>query len=82
MVDDLFLKTFLRLTIKFYSGKTQLKVARRRRKKLISMALPPGIELVLGAVPGRGVASFLAPFGAIYIPPNLDCVPCRARRTL
>ncbi len=53
MVDDLFLKTFLRLTIKFYSGKTQLRVARRRRKKLISMALPPGIELVLaaGAVP-------------------------------
>ena len=49
MKDDLFLKNFLKLTIKFYSGETQLKVARRSRKKIISMALPPGIELVFAA---------------------------------
>ena len=53
MVDDLFLKTFLKLSLKFYSGKDQMRRAKRLRKKLISMALPPGIELVLaaGAVP-------------------------------
>ena len=53
MVDDLFLTNFLKLTLKFYSGQTQMRRAKRLRKKLISMALPPGIELVLaaGAVP-------------------------------
>lgn len=53
MVDDFFLKNFLKLTLKFYSGQNQLRRAKRLRKKLISMALPPGIELVLaaGAVP-------------------------------
>lgn len=53
MVDDLFLTNFLKLTLKFYSGQSQMRRAKRLRKKLISMALPPGIELVLaaGAVP-------------------------------
>lgn len=48
MVNDLFLKNFLQLTLKFYSGKNQLQ-RMRSRKKLISMALPPGLELVLAA---------------------------------
>lgn len=53
MVEDLFQKNFLKLTIKFYSGKKQLQLTKRARKKIISMPLPPGIELVLaaGAVP-------------------------------
>ena len=49
MLNDLFLDTFLKLTVKFYSGQDQLKLARRMHKKVISMALPPGIELVLAA---------------------------------
>jgi len=49
MVDDLFIGTFLKLNVKFFSGQDQLKLARRMHKKVISMALPPGIELVLAA---------------------------------
>ncbi|MHA1651440.1 MAG: 2-hydroxyacyl-CoA dehydratase family protein, partial [Candidatus Helarchaeota archaeon] len=49
MVGDLFLKNFLKLTIQFYSGKTQLKIARRTRKKVIAMPLPVGVELVFAA---------------------------------
>jgi benzoyl-CoA reductase/2-hydroxyglutaryl-CoA dehydratase subunit BcrC/BadD/HgdB len=49
IVNDLFLNNFLKLTIKFFSGKSQLRLARKMHRKVISMALPPGIELVLAA---------------------------------
>ncbi|MHA1265254.1 MAG: 2-hydroxyacyl-CoA dehydratase [Candidatus Helarchaeota archaeon] len=53
MVKDLFLRDFLKLNLKFFSGRQQLRRALKLRKKVISMALPPGLELVLaaGAVP-------------------------------
>jgi benzoyl-CoA reductase/2-hydroxyglutaryl-CoA dehydratase subunit BcrC/BadD/HgdB len=53
MVNDLFRSNFLKLTIKFYSGKNQLRLARKMHKKVISMILPVGIELALAvdAVP-------------------------------
>jgi benzoyl-CoA reductase/2-hydroxyglutaryl-CoA dehydratase subunit BcrC/BadD/HgdB len=49
MLKDFFTNAFLKLNIKFFSGQDNLKLARRMHKKVISMALPPGIELVLAA---------------------------------
>ncbi len=49
MVDSLFLKNFLRLVVQFFSGKQQLLTARSLRKKVVSMYLPVGIELILAA---------------------------------
>ncbi|MDD1777657.1 MAG: hypothetical protein LUQ65_05755, partial [Candidatus Helarchaeota archaeon] len=49
IVNDIYRNNFLKLTVKFFSGKSQLRLARRMHKKVISMALPAGIELVLAA---------------------------------
>ncbi len=49
MTSSLFLKEFLKLTVQFFSGKKQLKTAKSLHKKIISMPLPVGIELVLAA---------------------------------
>ncbi|MFX1294230.1 MAG: hypothetical protein ACFFD2_05155, partial [Promethearchaeota archaeon] len=49
MIGAIFQKNFLKLMVKFFSGKKQLQTAKSIRKKAISMPLPPGIELILAA---------------------------------
>jgi len=49
MVNALFVKNYLKLTVQFFSGKKQLRTAKAARRKIISMHLPAGIELVLAA---------------------------------
>jgi len=49
MIELLYAKNLLKFIIKYFSGKAQLKAAKRSKKKVISVMLPVGIELVLAA---------------------------------
>ncbi|NVM27262.1 MAG: 2-hydroxyacyl-CoA dehydratase [Candidatus Helarchaeota archaeon] len=46
MIELLFLKNLMKFIMKYFSGKAQLRAAKRSRRKVISVILPVGIELV------------------------------------
>ncbi|MHA1360024.1 MAG: 2-hydroxyacyl-CoA dehydratase [Candidatus Helarchaeota archaeon] len=68
LVDFIFLKDFLKLFVKFFSGKKQLQRAKSMHKKIISMGLPIGIELVLAS---KAVPLYLCRIGDYSSDPNL-----------
>lgn len=49
MLEFLYLKNLLKFIIKYFSGNAQLRAANKRGQKVVSMALPVGIELVMAA---------------------------------